>query len=105
MLSRLVLWCRVSLTLIVLTSAATAHAADPDSLRLSGATNLDRLIKAKAADIQSKANVNFTTIPNGSGRGLVDLVNGRCDIAMIGGPLSVVADAVNAQTPPCNSGV
>ena len=81
----------------ILVQPLCVRAADP--VKISGSTSLEKLIKPKAADIQAKSGMAFATVANGSGRGVDDLVSGRSDIAMIGGPLAVIAESLNAKKP------
>jgi len=69
------------------------------TVSLHGATTLEKIIKAKQADIEAKAGVKIEVVGNGTGRGLEELAGGKTDIAMIGGPLSVNAAVINEKTP------
>lgn len=50
-------------------------------------------------EIEKKASVDLKILANGSGYGLRDLALGRCDIAMISGPLQSIADNLNEHVP------
>jgi len=57
------------------------------------------LIKPNKALIESAINADLSINENGSGQGLRDLSEGKCHIAMISSPLSVVASEMNKAFP------
>lgn len=91
--------CLSAVIAVTVLGAIAVPVMAADAIRLSGSTSLEKLIKAKSADIEAKADVKLATVPNGSGRGVSDLVAGKSDVAMIGGPLAVIAESVNAKAP------
>jgi phosphate transport system substrate-binding protein len=69
------------------------------TVRLHGATSLEKLFAAQKAALESQSGVKLEIVGNGAGRGLADLSSGQADIAMIAGPLTGVAEAMNKEKP------
>ena len=79
-------------------SAAPVQAGD--TLRLHGSTTVtNAIIKPHKAAIAHRSGLTLKVFPNGSHRGLRDLVQGRAAAAMISAPLKVVAGALNKEAP------
>ena len=74
-------------------------AATAQAIRLHGGVGLAKVFEAKKAAFEAQAGVKIEVVGNGSGRGLVDLLNGQADIAMVAGPLEGVAADVNQDKP------
>jgi phosphate transport system substrate-binding protein len=92
-LSRLSLGCFASVCALLLNSATFAA----DAVRLHGAVSMEKLFSAQKQAIESQTGTTLEIVGNGSGRGLADLSGGLADIAMIGGSLKAVADAMNKE--------
>lgn len=73
-----------------------AHA---QTVRLHGAVALAKTLQANKAAIEAQAGTPIQVVGNGAGRGLADLANGEADIALMAGPLSGVAAAMNKEKP------
>jgi phosphate transport system substrate-binding protein len=69
------------------------------AVRLHGAVTMEKLVTQNKAAIEAQAGTTLEAVGNGSGRGLVNLASGNADIAMIGGSLKGVADAMNKEKP------
>ena len=77
----------------------TASVANAQVVRLHGGVGLAKALDAKKAAVEGQAGVKIEVIGNGSGRGLIDLLNGQADIAMVAGSLEGVAADVNQDKP------
>ena len=78
---------------------AFAQAIGAQTIRVHGAVTLDKLLRAQQAAVESQTGLKLDLLGNGAGRGLAELASGQADIAMIGGPLKGVAEAMNAEKP------
>lgn len=67
---------------------------------ISGSSTVANMIMTPYKDeIEKKAKVDFQILVKGSEYGLMDLALGRCEIAMISGPLNSIANNVNEYVP------
>lgn len=82
---------------IVSAVLALAQSLCAQTVRLHGATSLDKLLKAQQSALESQTGLKLELVGNGAGRGLVDLCAGRADVGLIGGSLQGVAEAMNAE--------
>ena len=73
--------------------------ASAQTVRLHGATSLEKMLGAKRQAVEGETGLKLEIVGNGTGRGLADLLGGRADIAMIGGPLKGVARVMNEEKP------
>lgn len=72
-------------------AAATAHA---DVVKLNGATTFVNVVVDPARDaVQKKTGHTLEIVGNATGKGLVDLVEGRADAAMVSEPLDIAVAA------------
>jgi phosphate transport system substrate-binding protein len=79
---------------------ALAHGlAQAQTVRLHGATTLEKMVSAQKAGIETQAGVKLEVVGNGAGRGLGDLSSGQAEVAMLAGSLKGIADAVNKEKP------
>ncbi len=76
---------------------ALAHNVQAQTVRLHGATSLEKIMVAQKAALESQTGLKLEIVGNGAGRGLVDLSGGQADIAMIGGSLKGVAAVMNKE--------
>ena len=88
----------LTLTLGVLLALVPARAAEA-TLRFAGAATLEKLIRPLADDIGQAQGVKLQLAPNGTGRGIEDLVAGRAQVAMAAGSLTYFVNLINAKTP------
>ena len=88
-----------ALCLFAATVALSGTVFGQTTVKVRGATTLEKIIKAKQADIEAKSGVKLEIVGNGAGRGLEDLATGAGDIAMVGGPFLVLSDVVNEKKP------
>jgi phosphate transport system substrate-binding protein len=71
-----------------------------DEIRIHGATTVTYgLIKPNKEKIEKLASVTLAILPSSTSRGLVDLVQGKADIAMLAEPLEMIAASMNAKQP------
>lgn len=72
-------------------------AEEPEEIRICGALTItDLLITPNKAAIEKVANVRLLEISEeGSGKGIENLIAGRCQIAMISSTLSVISQELN----------
>jgi phosphate transport system substrate-binding protein len=87
---------------IVAAALALVLAASPASaeVRVHGATTVTfGLMKPYKDEIEKKAGVTLAILPSSTTRGLIDLAQGRADIAMLAEPLETAAESVNQKQP------
>lgn len=71
--------------------------AQADVIKLNGATTtVDRLINPHKAAVEAKTGNKLEITGNATGKGLVDLVEGRCDASLCSEPLGIAAVAAKA---------
>lgn len=81
-----------ALAALLLTSAASA-----DELKIHGATTVvDRVIKDNKAAVEKATGHVLTVVGNATGKGLVDLLEGRCDAALVSEPMEIAVKAAAA---------
>src|ERR1700736_2301723 len=79
---------------------ATTNMAVAGEVSLHGSTTVMNMILApKKAEIEKASGQQLDIVGNGSGRGIVDLVAGKAQIAMISAPLEDEVNALNKKTP------
>ncbi|HLP02335.1 MAG TPA: substrate-binding domain-containing protein [Opitutaceae bacterium] len=59
----------------------------PVRFTLAGSSTVTRVLMPLKAGVEAAHHAEIRLVPNGSGRGLAELVGGRADAAMISGPL------------------
>ena len=80
--------------LTLVTAASTAQAAP---VKLIGSTTvLDRVISPYKASVEAKTGHTLTTTGKATGKGLVDLVEGRSDAALSSVPLGIAVQTAKA---------
>jgi len=85
----LVIFAMAVLTLVVLAAPVRA-----DQVRLHGATTVvDRLINPYLGSVEKATGHKLEIVGNATGKGLVDLVEGRCDASMSSEPLEIALSA------------
>ena len=89
----------VTTALICLVSTLALPASAQTKLRVNGAVVLKGLIDPNLAAITKEAGVTLEMAGNGADNGLLDLVEGRADVAMLSAPLADVAAKINAKKP------
>lgn len=81
----------------VLVSLIGVTAASAD-VRIHGATTVSfGLIKPNKEKIERMSGVTITILPSSTTRGLLDLAQGRADIAMLAEPLETAAESINKK--------
>jgi phosphate transport system substrate-binding protein len=89
--------CAVLAAALALGLAASPASAE---VRVHGATTVTfGLMKPYKAEIEKKAGVSLAILPSSTTRGLIDLAQGRADIAMLAEPLATAAESVNQKQP------
>jgi phosphate transport system substrate-binding protein len=79
---------------------ATTHMAVAGQVTLHGSTTVNNAIMVpKKAEIEKASGQQLDIVGNGSGRGIVDLVEGKAQIAMISAPLEDEVKKLNEKTP------
>ncbi|MCS7009548.1 MAG: hypothetical protein NZL93_06390, partial [Chthoniobacterales bacterium] len=61
-------------------------------LRVHGANAIWEPLNAKIMDLEKATGAKIIFVPNGAGRGLADLAQDKCDIAMVTGSLEGAAE-------------
>jgi phosphate transport system substrate-binding protein len=88
------LWLGIVAALVISASAMSAE------VRIHGATTVTfGLMKPNKDRIEQEAGVKVILLPSSTTRGLIDLAQGRCDIAMLAEPLESAAASINKQQP------
>ena len=89
-------WAARPMSLLAATGLATAgllvvavlHCADAGEIRVRGSTTFNRMLLQPFRDlIETASKQSLNVIANRSGLGLLDLAEGRADVAMISAPL------------------
>ncbi|HLP78398.1 MAG TPA: hypothetical protein VK327_15955, partial [Candidatus Paceibacterota bacterium] len=75
----------------------TAWAQTP--LKVHGAVVLKGILDPHVAELATRTGVKLELAGNGADNGLLDLVEGRADVAMLSASLEDVAAKVNAKKP------
>lgn len=84
----------IKLAIIASAAALAAGGAAADALKMSGAsTVLNVVIQPTKAAVEKSTGHTLAIIGSGTGRGLVDLVDGNSDIAMVSEPLDIAVEA------------
>ncbi len=79
--------------MVVLTFVSTAPAF-ADVVRLNGATTvIDRVITPFKDAVERKTGHKLEIVGNGTGKGLVDIHEGRCDASLVSEPLDIAVAA------------
>ena len=89
-------FCSVILTGLAL-SCLTAHAQE--TLRVNGANSIWARLSKQTPALEAAAGVKIAFVPNNAGLGLIDLIEGRADVAMITPSVASVAEAANKERP------
>ncbi|HOG50179.1 MAG TPA: substrate-binding domain-containing protein [Lentisphaeria bacterium] len=90
----------VSALCVALSVAVLSPGAKADDFRLHGAATLAKnIVQPNQAAIESKAGLKLSVLVNGSGNGLMDLVAGKADMAMIAAPIEAEAKIINTKAP------
>ncbi|MBL8480611.1 MAG: substrate-binding domain-containing protein, partial [Rhodocyclaceae bacterium] len=78
-------------------AAAFALGASAAEVRLNGATTvLDRVVNPNKDAVEKATGHTLKLVGNATGRGLVDLVEGRCDASMASEPIPIAVEAAKA---------
>jgi phosphate transport system substrate-binding protein len=79
---------------------ATTSIAAAGQVSLHGSTTVNNMILTpKKAEIEKASGQQLDIVGNGSGRGIVDLIDGKAQIAMISAPLEDEVKKLNEKTP------
>jgi phosphate transport system substrate-binding protein len=84
-------------TLIAVAGAALLSPALADTIRMNGATTvLNVVVKPAQAAVEKASGHTLQIVGNATGKGLVDLVSGNADVAMVSEPLEIALEAAAA---------
>jgi phosphate transport system substrate-binding protein len=90
-------WLSGCATAIVLILPAPASQAQ---IKVHGATTVAfGLMKSQKDKIEQRAGVELAVLPSSTTHGLIDLAQGKADIAMLAEPIESAADAANKRRP------
>lgn len=89
---RISTWLGVLCTSVLLVQDLCAQV-----VKLHGATTTEKIVSSQKQAIETRSGVKLEIVGNGAGRGLADLCSGQTDIALLGGPLKGVAEAMNKE--------
>lgn len=81
---------------LVVVNGLAVHAQE---LRVHGANAIWAPLNAKVMDLEKATGAKINFVPNAAGRGLADLAQGKCDIAMVTGSLEGAAQGANEENP------
>ena len=85
---------KTSLTLCTIALAVTAVGASADTVKMTGAsTVLNVVISPTKGAVEKSTGHTLQIVGSGTGKGLVDLVDGSSDIAMISEPMDIAVEA------------
>jgi phosphate transport system substrate-binding protein len=87
----------VALVLGCVLCALVAQAQAP--LRLHGAVVLKGIIDPQLTGLTASTALKLELVGNGADNGLLDLVEGRADVAMLSAPIEDIAEKINAKKP------
>jgi phosphate transport system substrate-binding protein len=86
--------CATAIVLILPAPAAQAQ------IKVHGATTVAfGLLKSQKDKIEQRAGVELVILPSSTTHGLIDLAQGKADIAMLAEPIESAADAANRRRP------
>lgn len=86
--------------LAAMLSLLLGDAATAADVRIHGATTVSfGLIKPNKEKIERMSGATINILPSSTTRGLMDLAQGRADIAMLAEPLETAAESVNKKEP------
>jgi phosphate transport system substrate-binding protein len=85
--------------IIGLLCALSISASAQSAIRLHGSVVLKGLIDSDSAGLAEKAGARIETVGNGSDNGLLDVVEGRADVALLLAPLEDIARKINTRKP------
>lgn len=88
---------KIHLTVALLGLGLSLHAEPP--LRLTGSTTVKGALEPRHAVLESAVGRPIEFSGTGSTAGLLSLVGGDCDVAMLSVPLADVARVINQRTP------
>lgn len=89
-----------ALTLIAAVASADGATADTGTLRIQGSTTFhSRLLNPRQKDLEYATGLRLSVVANKSIWGLIALLEGRADVAMISASLSGEIDAVRRAAP------
>ena len=84
-------------TLIAVAGAALLAPAFADTIRMNGATTvLNVVVKPAQAAVEKASGHTLQIVGNATGKGLVDLVSGNADVAMVSEPIEIALEAAAA---------
>lgn len=85
---------RYLIAAIVMAGAATVSVVQAAEVRLNGATTVvSALVAPHKAAVEKATGHTLVIVGNATGRGLVDLFDGKCDISMVSEPLNIAVEA------------
>lgn len=93
------------LGLALATTVISTEIQAQDTLRVHGANAIWAPLNAKITDLESASGAKVSFVPNAAGRGLADLAQGQCDIAMVTGSIEAAAEGANSEKPGVISGL
>ena len=70
-----------------------------EALRVNGANSMWAPLNKNVATLEAATGGKIAFVPNTAGRGLADLAEGKCDIAMVTFSVSSAADGANKEKP------
>ena len=84
-------------TLLAVASATLLSTAWADTIKMNGATTvLNVVVKPTQAAVEKASGHTLQIVGNATGKGLVDLVNGEADVAMVSEPMEIALEAAQA---------
>lgn len=87
-------------TIVVLSlSAAIQESAQAQTVRIYGSTVVSEILIAKERDLESSTGLDLDIVRSGSTRGVADLLEGSCEIAITSAPLVEIVDRMNRYLP------
>lgn len=84
---------------IALLAGLSIAASAQSTIKIHGAPSIKSLIDTNLAEIKSQSGVTLEVVGNGSDNGLLDLVEGRADVAVIATSLEELSKKLNLKNP------
>ena len=90
-------FCSLAAVTLISAFSATIGGSAPTELRISGSTTTNSALVSPAKEAVEKAiGQKLFIVANSTGKGIVDLASGECDVAMVSEPLDIAISAATA---------
>ncbi len=87
----------VSWVIAIACALALTQKASGQMVRLHGSISTAKALESRKAALESASGAQIEIVGNGAGRGLQDVSSGQAEVALLSGPLKLVAEALNKE--------